>query len=356
MALAVSSVPALLLCGYYGENNLGDDALLTVLLREIPAPYRLLVTAHDAEALSGLAPDAEAVNRRSLKTVLFSLRRVDAVVLGGGSLLQDSTSFRSLAYYLLLIVVARLRGCPVLLWGQGLGPLGRPLSRRLVRLLLPRCRSASWRDQASMDRALRWAPRLPMLLAPDPVWQLPRQPWSGGQSIVVSWRPTPLLDARGWSVLLNALATLAERIDAPVRWMAFHRHQDAPLLQQLIDQNLVPASLISRSTTVVPTTLETVFASVRKARLVIPMRLHALILARLACCPMAALSYDPKVEAAAAMAGIPCSTLGALPDLDGLLEQWQSQVDQPADPQRIDQIRSEAGRHGRFLRRHLPQR
>ena len=205
-----------------------------------------------------------------------------------------------------------------------------------------------------MDCALRWAPRLPMLLAPDPVWQLPRQPWSGGQSIVVSWRPTPLLDARGWSVLLNALATLAERIDAPVRWMAFHRHQDAPLLQQLIDQNLVPATLISRSTTVVPTTLETVFASVRTARLVIPMRLHALILARLACCPMAALSYDPKVEAAAAMAGIPCSTLGALPDLDGLLDQWQSQVDQPVDPHRIDQI-CPAGRHGRF-QRHPPQR
>ena len=119
MALAVSSVPALLLCGYYGENNLGDDALLTVLLQEIPAPYRLLVTAHDAEALSGLAPDAEAVNRRSLKTVLFALRRVDAVVLGGGSLLQDSTSFSSLVYYLLLIVVARLRGCPVLALGAG---------------------------------------------------------------------------------------------------------------------------------------------------------------------------------------------------------------------------------------------
>ena len=39
-----------------------------------------------------------------------------------------------------------------------------------------------------------------------------------------------------------------------------------------------------------------------------------------------------------------------------LLDQWQSQVDQPVDPHRIDQIRSEAGRHGRFLRRHLPQR
>ena len=191
--MAARSVPAYLLCGYYGENNLGDDALLTVLLRELPSPSRHLVTAHDADALAELAPDAEAVDRRSLRSVLLSIGRVDAVVFGGGSLLQDSTSFRSLIYYLLIIAMARLRGRPVLLWGQGLGPLQRPLSRRLVRLVLPVCRSASWRDQASMDRASRWAPRMPMQLAPDPVWGLPRKPWSGGQSIVVCWRPSPLL-------------------------------------------------------------------------------------------------------------------------------------------------------------------
>ena len=135
--MAARSVPVYLLCGYYGENNLGDDALLTVLLKEIPQPCRLLVTAHNADALASLAPDAELVNRRSLRSVLRSIGRVDAVVFGGGSLLQDSTSLRSLIYYLVIIAIARLRGCPVLLWGQGLGPLQRSISRAMVRLLLP---------------------------------------------------------------------------------------------------------------------------------------------------------------------------------------------------------------------------
>ena len=58
--LAARSVPAYLLCGYYGENNLGDDALLTVLLREMPQPCRLLVTAHNADAVAALAPDADS--------------------------------------------------------------------------------------------------------------------------------------------------------------------------------------------------------------------------------------------------------------------------------------------------------
>ena len=354
--LAARSVPAYLLCGYYGENNLGDDALLTVLLREMPQPCRLLVTAHDADALAALAPDAEAVNRRSLHSVLRSIGRVNAVVLGGGSLLQDSTSLRSLIYYLVIIALARLRGRPVLLWGQGLGPLQRPISRRLVRLLLPACRSASWRDQASMDRASRWAPQLPMQIAPDPVWGLPPQSWTGGQSIVVCWRPSPLLGLQEWTVLLNALQGLAEELDAPIRWLAFHRHQDGGLLDWLSDQGVVSSDLRSRSTTVVPTSLEMVFASVRKARLVIPMRLHALILARLALCPMAALSYDPKVEAAAAMAGVPCTSLDALPDEQRLLSQWRAALDCPADPEQVERIRSGAALHGRQLRRFLPQR
>ena len=353
--MAARSVPAYLLCGYYGENNLGDDALLTVLLKEIPQPCRLLVTAHDAHAVAELAPDAEVVNRRSLRSVLRSIGRVDAVVFGGGSLLQDSTSLRSLIYYLVVITAARFRGRPVLLWGQGLGPLQRPISRALVRALLPLCSSASWRDAASLARARRWAPRLPMEVAPDPVWQIPARPWRGGEAIVLCWRPTPLLDSAGWSCLLHALAAVAERLDAPVRWLAFHQHQDAPLLPSLQEQRLVPDSLARRSSTVVPTTLDSVFEQVRTARLVIPMRLHALVLARLAGCPMAALSYDPKVAAAAEMAAIPWVSLDQLPDAATLEHQWCAQADLAPYPEQIATIRREASRHGERLRQALAQ-
>ena len=38
-----------LLCGYYGEQNLGDDALLQVLLNQLPAGWEPLVTARDQD-------------------------------------------------------------------------------------------------------------------------------------------------------------------------------------------------------------------------------------------------------------------------------------------------------------------
>ena len=98
MAVARSDAPVVLLCGYYGEDNLGDDALLQVLLHQLPSGFRPLITAHDRDAVMRLAPEAAVVNRRSLRAVLASVGQVNAVVLGGGSLLQDSTSFRSLVY------------------------------------------------------------------------------------------------------------------------------------------------------------------------------------------------------------------------------------------------------------------
>lgn len=343
-----------LLCGYYGEHNLGDDALLQVLLQQLGPNVRPLITAHDQAAVQAQAPGARCVDRRSLFQVLWAINRVDTVVFGGGSLLQDSTSFNSLVYYLALLVIARCRGRQVLLWGQGLGPLRRPLSRWLVHAFLPLCTAASWRDQASLELAQRWAPALPMSMAPDPVWQMPRQPWIGGESIVVSWRPTPLLNRARWISLVRALDQLASELEAPVVWLAFHHHQDADLLPWLDRDGITPSSLRRRSRVVVPESLEVVTTTVQTARLVLPMRLHALILARLAGCPMAALSYDPKVEAAAAMSGVPCTDLRAWFSTEGLLAQWRGIVDQPADEAELARLQVQASEHGQVFSRMGP--
>ena len=345
------AAPVLLLCGYYGEHNLGDDALLQVLVSSLPKTKQLLITACDPAPVLALVPSALTVHRRSLPRCIRAALRADVLVLGGGSLLQDSTSFSSLVYYLVLMAVARIGGAEVVLWGQGLGPLQRRISRVLVRTVLPFCKAASWRDERSFDLSQRWAPKLPTVLAADPVWQMPSRPWIGGDTIVLSWRPTSLLDRSGWRRLTEALDRLSAELEAPVIWLAFHQYQDAPLLQYLSDQGLLPAGLKARSSTLVPQSLEVVSDLVQRARLVLPMRLHALILARLANSPMAALSYDPKVEAAAAMAKIPCVALTSVPSVDGLLTLWRAEVDCPADPDQTEELRRQASAHIEVLSR-----
>ena len=343
---SADSPSRVLLCGYYGEHNLGDDALLQVLLDQLPASLVPLVTAHD-QGLVQQRFGVETVDRRSLRAVLAGLNRCQALVLGGGSLLQDATSFRSLVYYVLLILLARLQGRPVLLWGQGLGPLRRRSSRLLTRLVLPLASGITWRDEASAARATRWG--IASACGSDPVWALDPQPWRGkGGPIVLCWRPVTGLQPAGWGPYLQALAQLAETLDRPVLWLPFHQDQDRGLLDQLDAAGLIPAALKERSRSIAAVDPSEAMGWFSSAALVIAMRLHGLILAALAGSPCAALSYDPKVAAAAAGLGCPWHDL-ALPPPADLAEQWIALADQAPDPAALEPLREGSAVHRTLL-------
>jgi polysaccharide pyruvyl transferase CsaB len=349
MGLVRTTLPRrrVLLCGYYGEHNLGDDALLEVLLSQLPAGCQAVVTAHDA-ALVHERFGVETVPRRSLPLVLKALRRCDALVLGGGSLLQDSTSFRSLLYYGALIAAARLEGKPVLLWGQGLGPLGRRRSRLLVGRLLRLATAVSWRDPESAALAKCLGREGPV--GSDPVWALPPQLWRGGGGpLVLCFRPTRQLQGAAWRPYLHALDQLARERDREVIWLPFHATQDRGLLEQLRQQQLLPAGLDARSREVLAERPTEAMAMGSGAGLVVAMRLHGLILAALSGAPCAALSYDPKVAAAAAALGCPCHSLDASAMSAELLAAWTAVLDSPPPAARLEELRQQTAVHRQLL-------
>lgn len=348
------SVPARtrpLLVGYYGEHNLGDDALLEVLLHQLPPGCEPTVTARDQRQVQerfGVA----TVDRRSLAAVLQALGGCDALVLGGGSLLQDSTSFNSLIYYSALIAAARAQGKPVLLWGQGLGPLRRRRSRLLVRGLLPFTTACSWRDPESADLAQRlgWRPDPHQPgdgVGSDPVWATEPQPWRGrGGPIVLCWRPVAQLQGEAWRPWLTALEQLAP--EREVLWLPFHGAQDRGLLLQLQTAGLISPALQARSREVAAERPREAMAVAATAGLVLAMRLHGLILAAVSGAPVAALSYDPKVAAAAAALGCACAALDQAPPAE-LASQWTACLDQPPGSQRLQELRRSTHVHRQLL-------
>ncbi len=344
-----------LLVGYYGEHNLGDDALLTVLLeqlQQLSRPAAPLVTARDQEEVARRFAVA-TVDRTSLAAVLQGLGKATSLVLGGGSLLQDSTSFRSLLYYAALILAARWQRKPVLLWAQGLGPLRRRRSRLLVRTLLAQCTACSWRDTESQSLAqqLGWKASGPAL-GSDPVWSFAGAPWRGqGGPLLLCFRPTALLEGERWRPWLAALEQLAP--EREVLWLPLHAHQDRGLLDQLHRQGLLSASLVARSRELNPDRPEDVIAAAAGAGLVLAMRLHGLILAALSGAPVVALSYDPKVTAAAQALGCGLQELSSAPDPEALLADWCSRLDQAPDPGRLQQLRQEVVVHRQLLEAHL---
>ena len=142
--------------GYYGFSNAGDDAILQSI-------HEGIMAASDEIGVTVLSRDPEltrrqyglaAVPRFSFFQVKRVLKRCDALLSGGGSLLQDRTSTRSLVYYLSVIRWAKRMGKPVMLYANGIGPVTRPENREKVKQTVELADVVTLRDQASARELL----------------------------------------------------------------------------------------------------------------------------------------------------------------------------------------------------------
>ena len=122
---------AILIAGYHGFGNCGDEAIL----RAMVTSFRRMADDIDIVALSN-DPDftkkeynIEAVQRFKMNDVLSAVKKCDILVLGGGTLLQDGTSTRSLVYYLSIVKAAEIFGKRVMLYANGIGPVDGKINR-----------------------------------------------------------------------------------------------------------------------------------------------------------------------------------------------------------------------------------
>ena len=253
-----------------------------------------------------------------------------------------------------LILAARLLGCPVLLWGQGLGPLKTRTSRLLARLSLHVVQGITWRDDQSAAMAAAWGIHAPV--GRDPVWSLPRSnavhsadgPAAG--SICLCWRPTPLLSAAGWRQLENQVVEDAKRHQAPLCLVPFHAHQDAVLLKACAAR-FEAAGLVCQWWR--PRTPWHFMEGLAPVRLVVAMRLHGVILAAMADRPLLALSYDPKVDAAATAIAVPSINLADPAGLTTLPDAWERARQWRLSPERLAWHRQRNRCHGEMLAQQL---
>lgn len=133
------------ICGAYGLGNLGDEAMLSALL----ASLGRLCPGAPVTVLSR-SPSGGEVHAFDMARVLPAMRRSRLLIFGGGSLLQDGTSRRSLTYYLFILRAAKALGCRVLLYGCGVGPLSGGGMRRASRIVSVCADAAAARDAQSL--------------------------------------------------------------------------------------------------------------------------------------------------------------------------------------------------------------
>lgn len=330
----------LVISGYYGFGNLGDEALLAGLLagiRTLAPGVSVVVLSADPTATSAVH-HVEAVDRSSLPRICRALRGADALVSGGGSLLQDVTSRRSIYYYLSVMALARICGRPYCLYGQGIGPIQRALARRITRLILEGSCGIWVRDRASLRSVseLGAHPRF-LSVAGDPAFLLP--PMTAGEARAVSGSPAWVVAIRSWPGesewwpnLVEALGKAAAEIGASLLLLPMHYGTDAELSRQTVRQLRKRFGVSAELSEVCQ--VHEARQLLAGAHLVIGMRLHALILGTAAGTPSVAISYDPKVEAFASEVGLPWVPLEALQDASGarrlyrtIIAAWRARSD-----------------------------
>lgn len=298
------------ICGYYGKGNGGDEALLVSLLQMLPpqvTPIVLSAKPNQTRDRYGV----ESCDRNSALAILKALRKSDIFIWGGGSLIQDATSFASPFYYLGLMALAQQQGLKTIAWAQGIGPLKCPLTRCLTRQILRGCTAVSVRDSASAKLVSDW--NIPVLVAPDPVWVLETKPvphlWDlPAPRVAINLRSHPQLTPQRLATLTQALIDFQKATNTCLLLVPFQASQDLAIARSLASQLPGPHQIFTLED---PRQLKGLFRGVEMA---IGMRYHSLIMAAAEECRCFALSYDPKVSRLMKEISLPGWKLETLPD------------------------------------------
>ncbi|KXK14881.1 MAG: Polysaccharide pyruvyl transferase [Chloroflexi bacterium OLB14] len=153
----------ILIGGYYGAGNLGDEAILQCILKDIRAQNNntsFIVTSWNPEQTAAQF-NVEAIHWKDIAALLEASKRADMIILGGGGLLQDYWGIKPDTYlrrasmdittYASLPLLAKIMNIPCMIYAMGLGPLQSDLALEHTRLAFDRSLVATLRDQASLE-------------------------------------------------------------------------------------------------------------------------------------------------------------------------------------------------------------
>lgn len=301
------------LSGYYGFDNIGDEAVLysiiTALKNEIEN-IEIIVLSNNPEKTKALY-GVSSVNRWKMPEVVKAIKGSDLLVSGGGSLLQDVTSSKTVPYYLAIVKIAQLLRKKVVFYSQGIGPVNKGISRYLIKHIVNKVDHIFVRDASSKALLESIGIKKKVNLAIDPVLGI-----SISQQDIKRRSKTVGVYIRPWQDEMHDKNMLDSMIDGLTELIAkgyalcfipMHYDQDKEIAQVLakevketaLKKNLLAKEELCKNIEVIDKNLsiKEVLAYTAGFDFVIGMRLHSLIMAAACHVPMLGISYDPKVTA-----------------------------------------------------------
>ncbi|MGN0940296.1 MAG: polysaccharide pyruvyl transferase CsaB [Selenomonadaceae bacterium] len=292
--------------GYYGSKNAGDEAMLAAMIEVLsdldPKLNITVISANPADTMK--RHGVNAVSWLAFGDIIKVLRAADLMISGGGSLLQNVTSGRSLYYYLGIIRLAEFLGTPVMLYAQGIGPVCGSFARHFMTAISSRVSLITVRDRGSLGELESLSvTRPPIMVTADPVLAIHPTDREIGRAILRKYHASgakPIIgisvrEWRGWTRYKKAIAEAASRIvrecDARVVFFPMQYPEDVAAAKTIAAEAKEPVTVLDDEYMT-----SELLSLVGNFDLLIGIRLHALIFAGVMGVPMIGISYDPKID------------------------------------------------------------
>lgn len=297
--------------GYIGFDNFGDEAIAGILcsyLKELGAEKITLISSNPQKT-SGLYGVDSCGMLKFFKPIMNS----DVLISGGGSLLQDVTSLKSLIYYLLVIYTALFFRKKVIIFAQGFTPFRTTLGEILTQAVLKRCDKISVRDKKSQELLANLG--IKSELTSDPVFGV-NIPSCNKSGIGVQLRSFSGLTDEFLEKLVQKIKTKFP--NETVKLISLQDSSDKTILEkfsQLCERNGVKTEILSGLT------VQDAILEISKLEYLVSMRFHSSLVGAKAGVKVLALNYDIKVETLAKNVGLVLAELDGR-DLDERFEEF----------------------------------
>ena len=305
------TIAKIMISGYYGFNNTGDEAILKSMVRAFKEkiPQAKITVLSRNPLHTSQTYKVKAINRLHLIKVIHCLRNVNLFISGGGGLLQDSTGKGwSILYYLGLILIAKIVKVPVMIYAQGIGPINKKINKLLIKWILNKVKLITVRDNHSKKLLNNLGVSVPSIYVnSDPVFLLKKKninhiidshPYikklfnaDDHPLVGVSVREYKSNGSDSKRIFAQAADYLIENYQAKIIFLPFHFDEDVHNSEEIL-------SLMKNQADVLKTKLEPeeLLSVLSRLSLVIGVRLHSIIFSSMANIPFVAFNYDPKVK------------------------------------------------------------
>ncbi|RQD67396.1 MAG: polysaccharide pyruvyl transferase CsaB [Tindallia sp. MSAO_Bac2] len=277
--------------GYFGFDNLGDELLLKQTIQIIHKVdpdceiTSLSYSQTNTEDLHGI----HAVSRNDFMGLFETMFKSDVVIGGGGSILQNVTSNRSIIYYITILLCAKAMRKKVVMMGNGIGPIKGAFYQKATSYLLRKVDLFLARDEDTMDEVVNRGAKNPVLAADLVYYGYQKKNKQKSKTVLINIRPWHL-DERFHSSMKSFLKKIEEK-GYNIALVSMQKGHDDIELKKLGDYTFLDV------------TMQNYLNSDAEYYCMIGMRLHALIWAGIRDTPFLSISYDPKIDSFTKISG-----------------------------------------------------